>query len=476
MSAKYQTGTYYNKGFTGTDINGFCANLDNWLTSSPILGGAGWTLIDDHSAQLSATFTLSGAPYYCYSVSHGLFTGQEVTVVCSGYPTGLSANNTYFVIRVDVDNFGLATTLANALAGTNVITGNGSGTRNFYSSHLKEYCNVPVPLLNQQVKFIRVLYNSNITATGFTDAIRVMGCLWWDATNHIPRGVWNQYYLSVRAGINDTYFFAGNTQYFAIVSKNNTTYNQYVTGTWVGDSALVEPVTSIGSLTSGITTGSSVTCILQAGQAANFTANNYYFIYDFNAHSWVDYVKCLNVDIGANTIMLQIVRYNFPSGTCIGAYPHRFYSMSTNVVTTGSTTNSDNMSYNRSVLPYISSTSGITSNVFHNQTGLIRPSCRVNLYMSALGGSPDDQSFYYAQIPILSEYARGDGVVDTSGLRFYGKVGTGDLYVAPVVGLTKAVTPLAVSGINYLYYNTSDTQFTIGGDSTIAVLTQAQNS
>jgi phage baseplate assembly protein W len=45
MSAKYQTGTYYNKGFTGTDINGFCANLDNWLTSSPSLGGAGWTSI-----------------------------------------------------------------------------------------------------------------------------------------------------------------------------------------------------------------------------------------------------------------------------------------------------------------------------------------------------------------------------------------------------------------------------------------------
>jgi hypothetical protein len=478
MAAKYETGSYTNKGFLSTDPLGFCARLDDWLTSAPGVGGAGWTLIDDHATVLSATFTISGAPWYCYSVGHGLFTGQEVNVLCpSGYPTGLSANNTFFAIRIDPDNFGLATTLTNALAGTNIISSTGSGTRTFYSSPFRVYCNVPAPLLNQSVKFLRVLYNSNITATGFTDAVRLMGCLWWDTTNHIPRGIWHQYYISVRASISDSYFFVGNDQYIVIVSKNNTTYNQYVTGTWVGDSNLIEPITAIGSLQSGITAGSSVVCTLLSGQASNFTANKYYFIYDFDGHSWVDYVRCSAVDTGLDTVTLQTVGYNFPAGSVIGAYPHRFYSMGTNVVTSGTANNADNMTHSRSSIPYVSSTSGVPSNVFHNQTSRIRPSCRINFHTSALaGGDPEDGGYYYSQIPIISEYERGDGTVDTTGLRVYGKVGTGDLYVTSVTGLTQAVTLRAVSGVNCVYYNTSDNQFTVGGDSGTAVLIQAQST
>ena len=317
------------------------------------------------------------------SSDHGLFTGQEVNVFCTGtsYPPPLVVNTTYFVIRIDADNFGLATTLLNALAGINVITGSGTaGTKTFYSSPFKVYCNVPAPFLNQAVKFLRVLYNSNIATAGFTDAVRLMGCLWWDSTNHIPRGVWHQHFISVRASVSDTYYFVGNDQYLGIVSKNNTTYNQYVTGTWVGDSNLVEPLTAIGALQSGITAGGGVVCTLLPGQAANFTANKYYFIYDFNAHSWVDYVKCTVVDTGLNTITLQTVNYSFPAGAVIGAYPHRFYSMSNSTVTSGTTNNADNMSYRHSSIPYISSTSGTPSNVFHAQTGQIRQigraSCR----------------------------------------------------------------------------------------------------
>ena len=478
MAAKYETGSYYNRGFVGTDPLGFCAYLDSWLTASVGSGGAGWTLVDDYSTPLSATFTISGAPWYCYSVGHGLFTGQEVNVICSGYPTGLAVNTTYFVIKIDNDNFGLATTLLNALAGTNTITGTGSGTRTFYSSPFKVYCNVSTPLINQAVKFIRVLYNSNITATGFTNAIRIMGCLWWDTTNHIPRGVWNQYYLSVITGASpDFYYFVGNDQYLAIVSKNGSTYNQYNTGTWIGDSNLIDPISSIGTLQSGITAGSGVVCTLGTGEASNFSANKYYFIYDFNAHSWVDYVRCQSVDIPSGTITLQIVNYNFPAGSVIGAYPHRFYAMSTNTITTGTTGNSDNVSYSKSTIPYISSTSGSTSNVFHAQTSLIRPSCYVNCYLTALtGGDPDDEGYYYTQIPIISEYHRGDGTLDLTGLRVFGRVGTGDLYVTSVTNLIKALTLRSVGGVNYIYYNITSEQFTAGGDSNTVVLTQAQST
>lgn len=61
--------------------------------------------------------------------AHGYFVGLKVAATTSGtLPTGLSATD-YYVIVVDADTIKLATSAANALAGTAVnITGNGVGT------------------------------------------------------------------------------------------------------------------------------------------------------------------------------------------------------------------------------------------------------------------------------------------------------------------------------------------------------------
>lgn len=62
------------------------------------------------------------------SVAHGYITGTKVAATTAGtLPTGLSATN-YFVIKVDADTLKLATSLANAVAGTAVdITAVGVG-------------------------------------------------------------------------------------------------------------------------------------------------------------------------------------------------------------------------------------------------------------------------------------------------------------------------------------------------------------
>lgn len=63
------------------------------------------------------------------STNHGYYTGLKVAATTTTtLPTGLSATD-YYVIRVDADTIKLATSAANALAGTAVnITGNGVGT------------------------------------------------------------------------------------------------------------------------------------------------------------------------------------------------------------------------------------------------------------------------------------------------------------------------------------------------------------
>lgn len=67
-------------------------------------------------------------------------------------PTGLAINTRYWVVKVDANTFSLATSLANALAGTKIATsvsqsgthtmfltpyGNGNGTTTFNIPNLK---------------------------------------------------------------------------------------------------------------------------------------------------------------------------------------------------------------------------------------------------------------------------------------------------------------------------------------------------
>jgi len=60
--------------------------------------------------------------------AHQFNTGQSITLTTSGaLPTGLAISTTYYIIKVDANTISLATTLANALAGT-VITFTSSGS------------------------------------------------------------------------------------------------------------------------------------------------------------------------------------------------------------------------------------------------------------------------------------------------------------------------------------------------------------
>lgn len=77
------------------------------------------------------TFTVTIAtPGVVTQANHGLVTGQLVRLTTDGsLPTGLAISTDYYVIRNDQDSFWLATSYANALAGTKIDTsGSQSGT------------------------------------------------------------------------------------------------------------------------------------------------------------------------------------------------------------------------------------------------------------------------------------------------------------------------------------------------------------
>lgn len=81
------------------------------------------------------TFTITiAAPGVVTNTAHGIYTGEGVYLTTTGaLPTGLSANTMYYAIRVDANTFRLATSLANAVAGTAITTtGSQSGTHTLY--------------------------------------------------------------------------------------------------------------------------------------------------------------------------------------------------------------------------------------------------------------------------------------------------------------------------------------------------------
>lgn len=101
------------------------------------------------------TFTITlASPGVATLASHGMATGDGVYLTTTGaLPTGLSVNTRYWVIRIDANTFSLATSLANALAGTGINTsvsqsgvhtcilapyGIGDGTTTFNTPNLKQ--------------------------------------------------------------------------------------------------------------------------------------------------------------------------------------------------------------------------------------------------------------------------------------------------------------------------------------------------
>jgi microcystin-dependent protein len=82
----------------------------------------------------TVTVTIA-SPGVVTEVAHDFQTGESVYLTTTGaLPTGLTANTLYFVIMVTADTFRLATTYANAIAGTAInTTGAQSGTHAIFA-------------------------------------------------------------------------------------------------------------------------------------------------------------------------------------------------------------------------------------------------------------------------------------------------------------------------------------------------------
>jgi hypothetical protein len=95
------------------------------------------TLYAAITASKGAVTITSANPGVVSLTGHGLSTGACIELTTTGtLPTNLSANTNYYVIYVGVDSFRLATSAANAIAGTAIDTSGGSPS----GTHTLRYC------------------------------------------------------------------------------------------------------------------------------------------------------------------------------------------------------------------------------------------------------------------------------------------------------------------------------------------------
>jgi hypothetical protein len=102
-----------------------------WIETTQLTALSIQAVVDVNTPS-AKVFTADAVTDIFTSAAHGFVTGLKVQVSNSGgaLPAGLSAATDYFVIRLTADTFQLATSLADALAGTpQLITTNGTGTQ-----------------------------------------------------------------------------------------------------------------------------------------------------------------------------------------------------------------------------------------------------------------------------------------------------------------------------------------------------------
>lgn len=110
-------------------------NLPDLRSRIPVGAGAG-----TFTSSFASTDVNTGTDVITVPSNNSLYTGTAVVITTTGaVPTGLTAGNTYYVIRASATTIKLASSRANAVAGTAIdLTAQGSGTNTLtvtYTNH-----------------------------------------------------------------------------------------------------------------------------------------------------------------------------------------------------------------------------------------------------------------------------------------------------------------------------------------------------
>lgn len=263
----------------------------------------------------------------------------------------------------------------------------------------------------QAPKFIKAGYLTSEAAY-----VRFQYYMWWDPTDVTKgRGLWGGHRLGTLDDGEFIYDFRGGAECMIINTIVNSSNYLALIDNFDGIPNFLEDETRVAVMPSGASAGSDVVVTLNENDELKFTENNWYYIYDFNGVSHVEYAKVTNVNSTAHTITLNTVTGSFAANSVIGSYPHRFY-------TAGSGADAAGIQKQVSNIPYYSASPGY---VFPNQSGAIEGGYSADyLYYPLAYINPDDNNIYSAQKYIIIEkyFTNQQYYYAAGGMnRFYGQ-------------------------------------------------------
>jgi hypothetical protein len=462
----FKLATRYAYAMAGTAINILDAGTGTHSVYAKG-GGAGWYLRDDFSRCTDKTFATTDVNTSTEEITitaHGFAQDQIVRFTTTGsLPGGLSTGTNYYVIYIDENTIKLQTSYQGSHYATAVlnITSTGSGTHTItpYEYYIV-ICDTASPAVNDYntgpngnaPKYLKLSY-----IIGEAGYVRVSGYMWWDTSLHRGEGGFSGHRVATYDDADFAYDFRGGEECLGLFARLGSTWTYCIIDEWTGISTLIEPSTKVGVLQSPATAGSSVVLQLDTGQAANFTENKWYYIYDFLAtsppYSGVDHVKVTNVNLGSDQITIDAMEYSYNIGAVISPYAHRYITIGNNIPNSGSYT--FNMQYSGTNCyfgaPYTSRYSDgvgvitVQGNVYHQ-----------SYYATGWPfifdtGDPDDEGYYYCMKPVVRE-----NTANNYTYRLISKnnvLGTiNNMLISAAGNMAQMLDYRTMSGVDYLYY------------------------
>lgn len=469
----------------GDAVDGTAINLTDTGTGTHSVyakgGGANlnvWADYSDATAQTFATTDVNTGTDQITLTAHGLENYQRVQFTTSGgLPAGLTASTTYYIIVVDANTIEVATSFANALAGTQIdITTVGSGTHTLtpYEQSMI-FCNTVGAAANDIAtgpdsgppKFVRIsMYTED---AGY---VNIQFLMWHDTSTFTSYGIWFGQRLATYDDADFVYDVRGGDEMFVFSTRLGSSW--YVVGldTFVGDANLLEGTDKVGVDQSGASAGSSVVMQLDTGEAANFTADSYYYILDFDGQTKAQYVKVESVNAGTDQITIETLHDDVAAGAIIGAYIHRWVGFGNGHLTSTNLVNFCVTYLSRdciSTIPYVSS---IDASYVMNQNFTLGITGSVGLdaarnYLTKM--APDDEGNYAVMRPGVYELSIHNDASDTAtGMnRGYGVLK--NTYLIYSTSLSAFLDGKTIGGSNYLFTEDEFNLFN-AGNSNYAVL------
>jgi hypothetical protein len=461
--------THYN-AMAGTPIT-FADDISgSYVQITALGGGANWYLHDDFSRMAAVDFATTDVDTTAETIT---LTGNafshmhKVTFSSTGtVPNGLVAGTEYWLILVSAGVYKVATTEANAFNGTAInLTSQGTGTHTVTTAEhfviltdtaspsANDYNTSPAGCAPKYVKFGYV--NSD---SGY---IRMQSYLWWDNTNHIGRVLWGGVRMDTYDSALFAYQFIGGDEFFFIATQLGSEWYYELIDTFTGITNKLEAITKVGILQSGITAGSSKVLQLDTGEASNFTVDKFYYLYDFDGHGWVNYVKVIARDTGADTVTIDSCGQDFPAGAVLTPYAHRYYMRvrGQKILNVTNLVHSSVSSFLKCLIPYCSSTT--QSEVTHPQNTAIYleaafPIDNYNADEFIAIGIPDDENYWDCMRHAIGD-KRSGGNATTSMNRLYAK--TNNILKTARGTMGNMTNTRKHNGIDYLNFVSSSSTF-----------------